>query len=124
MGVRITLNQQAIAKIGNAILKAADLTMESLMLDVRKEEVMPFNVGTMQNTNTFVETSQSGDKICSSLVTTGPQPRRLYHNPQYNFQTVNNHNAQGYWLEDWIDGSKKDFVRDTYAESLKKEADL
>lgn len=124
MGIRITLNQKAIAKLGNAILKSADLTMESLKTDVFSEEVMPFNVGTMQNTNTFVDTYQNGDKICSSLVTTGPQPRRLYHHPEYNFQTVNNHNAQGYWLESWIDGRKKDFVRDAYAENLKREADL
>ena len=40
MGIRITLNQKAIAKLGDAILKSADLTMESLKTDVFSEEVM------------------------------------------------------------------------------------
>ena len=128
MSVRITLNQQAIAKLGDALRRSADKTMETLKTEVINAQVMPFNVGTMQNTNTFVDTWQNGDEIHSSLITgnatSSPQARRLYHNPQYNFQTVNNKNAKGEWLEDWINGDQKHFVRDTYADILKKEVNL
>lgn len=127
MGVKITLDAKAIKGIEDAMLRAAELTMEALKTDVMSDEVMPYNGGTMQNTDTFVDTQQDGDTIKSSLVTgiTGsPQARRLYYHPEYNFQRDNNHNAGGEWLQPWIDGDKKDFVYDTFAELLKKEANL
>ena len=127
MGVKITLDAKAIKGIEDAMLRAAELTMEALKTDVISEQVMPYNVGTMQDTDTFVGTQQDGDTIKSSLVTgvTGsPQARRLYYHPEYNFQQGENHNAGGKWLQPWIDGDKKDFIQDTFAELLKKEADL
>ena len=124
MGIKITLDPKAAAQIDAALLRAAEQTIEALKTEVINAQVMPFNVGTMQNTNTFVDTWQNGDKIQSSLVTSGPQARRLYFNPQYNFQRGNNRKAKGEWLEDWIGGNEKDFVRDTYATILKKEANL
>ena len=124
MGIKVTLNPKAISKLSDALLRTADKTMEALKTEVVNAEVIPFNRGAMQNTSTFVDAWQNGNEIHSSLVTSSPQARRLYFNPQYNFQRGKNHNAKGEWLEDWIDGGEKDFVRDTYAEILKKEANL
>ena len=78
----------------------------------------------MQNNQTFtVSEADSGDVI-ARLVTGAPQARRLYYHPEYNFQTVNNPNAGGEWLEPWLEGDRKDFAQDTFTELYKKEAGL
>lgn len=127
MGVQIKIYPKALKEIDNAVIRTAELAMEALKTDVISDQVMPFNTGTMQNTDTFVDTQQDGETVISALVTgvTGsPQARRLYYHPEYNFQTGNNHNARGEWLESWIDGDKKNFVPDMFIRILKKEACL
>lgn len=41
-----------------------------------------------------------------------------------NFQRGKNPNAGAYWLEPYIRGDKKDFIRDKYIELFRKKADL
>lgn len=49
----------------------------------------------------------------------GPYARRLYYHPEYNFQTVNNPNAQGRWLDHWLPGGQHEsFAADTFADAL------
>jgi len=59
--------------------------------------------------------------VIASLESPSPQARRFLHHPEYNYQDVNNPNARGDWPQPWIDGEKKDFIQDTYAELLKEE---
>lgn len=124
MGVNITLDAGALAALDKAVLRAAELTIEALKTDVIASQVMPYNDGTMQNTDTFTDVSSSGDTVTAALVTGSPQARRLFFHPEYNFQTVNNPNAGGQWLQPWIDGDKQNFCEDNFSESLKKEAKL
>ncbi len=64
-------------------------------------------------------------KIVSLLTTDAPQARRLYYHPEYNFQTVNNPNAGGLWLEPWQPGGRREtFAQDKFAELYKEEAKL
>lgn len=124
MGVKIRLDARALNKLDGSVLKAAEMTMEALRTDVLSDQVMPYNVGTMQNDDTFTDVWQDGETIHGALVTGSPQARRLYFHPEYNFQTINNPNAGGEWLEPWINGDKKDFVKDTFLAILNKEAGL
>ena len=124
MGITITLDPRALQDLEAAALRSAELTMEALRTDVLSDQVMPYNVGIMQNDDTFTDIQQSGETIHGALVTGSPQARRLYFHPEYNFQTINNPNAGGEWLEPWIDGDRKDFVRETFESLLKKEAKL
>lgn len=124
IGIKIELDTAAIAKLEGAVLPAAAKTMEALKTDVIAAQVMPFDTGDMQNNQTFtVSEADSGDVI-ARLVTGAPQARRLYYHPEYNFQTVNNPNAGGEWLEPWLEGDRKDFAQDTFTELYKKEAGL
>lgn len=77
----------------------------------------------MQNTNTFSDYSKCRYGVFR-LVTSGPQVRRLYFHPEYNFQKKENANARGEWLKDWITGNKKDFCSKTFTKLYKKEAML
>ena len=94
-----------------ALHKAADATLT----DIVQALVIPFDVGTMQNDQTFVDTSDLATTGKVYIVTSAVQATRLYFHPEYNFQTVNNPNAKGGWFEDWIDGSKKDFIKHSFS---------
>lgn len=124
IGIKIDLNSTAIAKLEKAIFPAADRAMEAVKTDVITAQVMPFDTGDMQNNQTFTVTETGDGEVTARLVTGSPQARRFYYHPEYNFQTVNNPNAGGEWLEPWIDGDKKDFAQDTFVELYKKEAGL
>ena len=83
------------------------------------KQYIPFDSGNLQNEGTFVDSSELKDgKI--SIVSSTPYARRLYFHPEYNFQTVNNPNAQGEWFEPFISGADKDFITDTFKKLFKK----
>ena len=120
---RIKLNMPVIYRMNKAKQIALEQTAEALKTQVLSAQVMPFDTGTMQNDDTFVDDSNS-DKGIMKLITTSPQARRLYYHPEYNFQTVNNPNAKGNWYEDWINGNEKYFCQKAFAKLYKKEARL
>jgi hypothetical protein len=121
IGVKIDLDRAAIARLVKAVAPAAEKTIDALKTDVVAAQVMPYDLGDMQNNQTFTATDDNGDSIDAHLVTGAPQARRLYFHPEYNFQKGNNPNAGGEWLKPWISGDRKDFVKDTFAENYKKE---
>jgi hypothetical protein len=120
---RVRIDTKKLARLNKTSITALEKTAEALRTDVVKEQVMPFDIGTMQNDSTFVDYSKSAQGV-TSLITDTPYARRMYFHPEYNFQTVNNPNAQGNWYEMWISGSKKTFCVDVFAKFYKKEAGL
>lgn len=123
MGVHIELYQDAIAGLEDAVKRSARTAMDVLHQDVVSSAVMPFDTGDMQNNATSVDTLEDGGKLKISLTTNAPQARRLYYHPEYNFQTVNNANARGEWLEEYITGAKADFLQEAFAQLMRKELD-
>lgn len=124
MQIQINLDMAAIARLSEAIEPAMQLTMDALRGDVIAAQVMPFDQGDMQNNQTHTEVTRSGDAVIGELVTDAPQARRLYHHPEYNYQTVNNPNARGLWYEPWISGERSGFAGETFAAAYKREAGL
>lgn len=124
MKVTIKLNPQKINDIENAVKKSALETMEALHSDLLKAKTMPFAGGNMQNNQTFVavegdDTINGKDIYSVSIITDSPQARRLYYHPEYSFQTGNNRNAGAYWLEPYLTGNKKNFIKDEFEKILK-----
>lgn len=129
MKIDIMLDYNAIREIENAARKAAVVAMEKLQKDLENSETMPFDTGDMQNNQTFVavegEDIVNGEDIYSvSLVTGSPQARRLYYHPEYQFQQGHNDNAGGLWLEPYINGDKKDFVRTEFTKIFKEKSGI
>lgn len=118
MGVDIQFDMQAIRGLEQAAVKAAKTVMEQVQTDIESSGTMPYDIGIMQNNETFVDADENGAR----LVTGSPQARRLYYHPEYKFQQGHNTHAGGKWTEPYISGDKKDFVRDTFAEIYEKEA--
>lgn len=123
MGFTVKLNRGGMRQLERAAIAALEQTAEALHTEVVTAQVMPFDVGTMQNESTFVDTAESASGTVS-LVTSTPYARRLYYHPEYNFRTVNNPHARGKWLEPWIDGDKKDFCTKTFKRLYREGADL
>ena len=118
--MRIEFYDSIINALEGAALEALDATGEQLLTDVTNAQIMPFDVGTMQNDATYVDHSHRANGQVTLLVDE-PYARRLYYHPEYNFQTVNNPNAKGLWFEDWADGGKyANKVRENYAAFYKR----
>lgn len=96
-------------------------TGEALHTEVVQAQVMPFDTGTMQNTATSVQKIDS-DHV--QLQTVTPYAARMYYHPEYNFQKASNQNAQGRWLDNWINGKKKDWCSKTFKKIFKKLAGI
>lgn len=109
-----------IKEFDKDIQTALEQTGEALHTEVVSAGVMPFDVGTMQDDDTFVDYSNSS-KGSISLITASPQARRLYYHPEYDFQTINNSFARGKWIEPWMKGGQYEkFVPEAFAELLKR----
>lgn len=117
----IKINTDALATLDDAIKRALNITLEALKTDVISAQVMPYDNGTMQNDRTSTDVDERGDELVGFLSTDVNQARRLYYHPEYNFQTVNNPNARGGWLEPWLTGNRKDFAANAFTLALEKE---
>ena len=107
-------------KLRQAGRQAALAALEALQGEVVSAQVMPFDQGTMQNTLTSVQPLEAGE-TGARLVADGPYARRLYHHPEYNFQTVNNPNAGGEWLSPWLPGGGEEgFLPDAFKAEMKR----
>lgn len=106
---KIKLNVPKINQLSKASITSLEKTVNALHTEVVNAQVMPFDTGNMQNDNTYEDYSNSS-KGKVSLVTSTPYARRVYFHPEYNFQTKENPNAQGNWLEPWISGKNKELL--------------
>ena len=117
--VEIRLDLSRISQISRAAQDAALETVGLLRGEVVTAKVMPFDTGHMQNAATSVNQHVDGDEIHTLLATDTPYARRLYYHPEYNFQKVNNENAQGEWLAPWLPGGDLEgFVPDTFQKRM------
>ncbi len=121
---RITLFAPAIKGLTDAVAPALAKTAELIHEDLQQSQTMPFDTGTLQNKSTFVD-DKDAELGEVDLVSSTPYARRLYYHPEYNFQTHENQNAGGRWLEPYLPGGKKEtFAQETFAKVYRKEAGL
>lgn len=115
--VTIKLDRAKINTIVNAKNKALEETTEAILSDIKTSAVVPKDTGELERSG-FVDLSRLNDGITSINFDT-PYARRLYWHPEYNFRQDKNINAQGKWMQSYIDGDNKEFVTDTYKYFLK-----
>ncbi|MCI6467451.1 MAG: hypothetical protein MSA90_18555 [Faecalicatena sp.] len=102
----IKMDWGRIRDLTEAQVEALEQTAEYLRTEVVQAQVMPFDMGTLQNESTFADYSESkSGKV--SLISTQPYARRVYFHPEYEFQTEENPHARGKWYEDWLPGGQK-----------------
>lgn len=113
-------NNQNIKALEQAQKRALARTGEALKSEVVAMAVVPKRTGELERSG-FIDESQL-EKLVISLVFDTPYARRLYWHPEYNFRTDVNPNAQGKWLEPFITGDKKDWVKNTFMVFFKQES--
>ena len=113
--VRVTIYPGAIKQLESAKKKAFDATVEAVLADIKTSGVVPMDTGALEDSGyTLIE-----DMVAYIIFDT-PYARRLYWHPEFNFRTDKNVNAQGLWMQAYIDGEKNSFVKDTYGKFLKQ----
>lgn len=114
MKVTSKVYQSKVKTIDKAMQDALVKAVDAMRTDVHQSQTMPFDSGALQNRSMSVDASKKAQGIVK-LITDTPYARRLYFHPEYNFRRDNNPNAQGLWLETYISGEKKTFLRDAFA---------
>lgn len=115
---RIELNTGVLNMLDRAVFDAMAMTADATLTELRDRGVMPYDMGTMQNDNTYVEDSQK-DKV--SIVADTNYARRLYFHPEYNFKRGNNARAGGKWFDSFLND---DFISSAFAKLLKMKGGL
>lgn len=121
--VEIKLDEAALARLDGAAKAAALETVEAVKTDLVSSQTMPYDVGTMQGSlhSDPEDQFEAGTEIHTVLQTDGPQARRLYFHPEYNFQRGKNPNAGGAWYGPYeACGAKERFIPDTFAARMKE----
>lgn len=138
MAVRVTFDQAKINKLTEAALQALEMAAEATLSQIVSDGVVPKEVGTLERGGELeVKDKETGGKKTAAyksgyvdkakreqghvaITFHTPYARRLYYHPEYNFRTDKNPNAQGKWMQSYLDGDKKDFIRDSFAKFFRK----
>ena len=120
MGIRVSIkiDNTKINKLIEAHKKALEMTADAVLSDIRTSQVVPKDTGTLEGDGSFVDKSELMNSIARIVFDT-PYARRLYWHPEYNFRTDKNVNAQGKWMDAYINGEKDDFIKNAYSRFLK-----
>ena len=115
--VKVTLYPNKIRKLQEIAQKAFELTVEAVLSDIRISQTVPKNTGELERSG-FTEIDVK--KMVARIVFDTPYARRLYWHPEYDFRQDKNHYAGGLWMQTYIDGDKRHFVKETYGKFLKQ----
>ena len=115
--VKVTLYPNKIRKLQEIAQKAYELTVEAVLSDIRMSQTVPKNTGELERSG-FVEIDIK--KMVAKIIFDEPYARRLYWHPEYDFRQDKNQYAGGLWMQTYIDGEKRHFVKETYGKFLKQ----
>ena len=119
MNVKVTakLDSDKLNNITKAHIKSLEMATEALKSDIVTSAVIPKDTGELER-SCFVNLENVNNGITHISFDT-PYARRLYWHPEYNFRTDKNINAQGKWMDAYINGEKDDFMKKSYFMFLK-----
>lgn len=121
------------SRVNHAHLKAMQIvfmrsqvkTCDALKSDLQDSQTIPFDMGSLQNTKTFVN-DKNIKKGIVSIVSEGPYARYHYfgvtsEGEKLNHSQVKNSNAGPFWFEPYLNGNKKEMPQKSFNKFVKKE---
>lgn len=115
--VKVDLYPGAIRRLQEIVQQAFEMTAEEVLTDVRNSQTVPKNTGELERSS-FVDADVK--TMVAHIVFDTPYARRLYWHPEYNFRQDKNQFAGGLWMQTYLDGEKRRFVKDTFSAFLKQ----
>lgn len=119
MGIKVSvkIDNVKIDRLIEAHKKALEMTADAVLSDIKTSAVVPKDTSMLED-SAFVDRTELMNSIARIVFDT-PYARRLYWHPEYNFRHDKNPNAKGKWLDDYLYGEKKEFIKDTYSKFFK-----
>lgn len=114
--ITVKINQNKLEALKKKYIEALFKTADLLVTEIVNAQVLPFDQGTLQSSMSVDDSQKNKGKV--SITISVPYARRLYYHPEFHFQKLNA-NAGGLWFENYLTGSKSDFVKITFTKLLK-----
>lgn len=111
------MNKTALGRLSTAQKQALEMTTEAVKSDITLSGVVPKQTGELER-SAFVDTSQLS-KGKTAIRYDTPYARRLYWHPEHNFRTDKNAEAQGKWMQSYVDGPKRNFAQKAFKKIYK-----
>lgn len=111
--VDVKIDSLKISQLEEAHKQALEMTADSVLSDIKTSAVVPKESGELERSG-FVDTAGISWGYTRIIFDT-PYARRLYWHPEYNFRKDKNVNAQGKWMESYLIGDNKKFIKDSYS---------
>lgn len=120
--VEVKLDFSKLDSIRRAACDSGLETLGGLRTEIVSAQVVPRDQGFLENSMGAIDQFEQDAEIHTTLnIGDTPYARRLYFRPEYNYQTVNNPNAQGEWAEPWLPGGDlKGYIPDTFEKRMKE----
>lgn len=116
--VKVIIDPAALRKITEAAHQALEMTATAVKSDIEASQVVPKEIGELERSGFVDATGLAQGKV--AVVYDTPYARRLYWNPQFNFRRDKNPNAQGKWMDSYIDGENQHFIPEAFMHFLKQ----
>lgn len=119
-GFSFRLFPNQVNRLRKAQLTAAKLTAEKMLSEKIEQQQIPFDEGTLQNVQSFVDDQKLVNEGKVQIIHDTKYAMKLYYHPEYNFSTQLNQNARGEWWEDYISGANKKRAQQIYGHYLRR----
>ena len=113
--VDVIPDSAALRRTDSALEKSIAQAAEYIAQQTVQDQVMPFDVGTMQTSQHCAASAESG----TDVIVNTPYARKMYYGDGYNFQKANNANAQARWYSQWDGDEGQERVASVIARFVK-----
>lgn len=114
----VKLDPNKVKQLHAAIEPSVQMSVMAVKTQINEDKVVPKDIGELERSAFMRKKSRSKYQ----LVYDTPYARRLYWHPEYNFRTDKNSNAQGLWMQAYIDGDKKFYFTKAFVKFMKMNA--
>ncbi|SHK39588.1 Minor capsid protein [Clostridium cavendishii DSM 21758] len=120
INVKVEIFEDKINELIQAQKMSIESTTNDVLEDIKTSAVVPYDTGNLQDSSS-VDLSALDNGVTHIYFDT-PYARRLYWHPEFNFRRDKNANAQGKWMQDYVDGEKVEFIKEKFKNHLKSNA--
>lgn len=116
---KVQLDDKKLKDINVKAKKSMGKVADKIKEDIINAEVIPYNTGATQD-SLNVDVDEKNNNVSVSMSVNTPYAERLYYSPENDFRKDKNKNARSHWFDPWINGERKDDVKQYFSKEMKK----